>query len=339
MRFQGLKLFSLLLASAMISFVACNKEELVKADQQAAADIALVDGRLKFASEEVLKNTIKALSAHQQKDELNKWEQQWPGFVSMRTAFDQITEQDIVKIATKGTQGYSGYLTLVGVGEDKEVVRNIDSPVLATLASKDGIILVGDNALKFHYDKLIKVKDFDETKLATLMSAKAANAAQGLESFEVKRVIIGSRSQPSASGREVNCIHDYWHGNSICCKKRLVGEIWASVYAYNSYLWEHIGGRTKHQKRTSGIWYGEGVQELRLVLTGELSTYDDDGLNFTGNYSINYDNTNYGSNIHEHSVIFNDLDGSRNPFNINSFSGYHSGTVANGSFKECYNYW
>jgi hypothetical protein len=131
-------------------------------------EISLVNGRLKFSSRKAFDKTLAELAKQQSPEELNKWEGQWKGFVSMRTAFARITEQDIARIAASGTKGYDGCLTLVGEGEDKEVVRNVDSHVMATLVNKDGIVLIGAQAFKFNYNSLIRVSNYTDKKLSRL---------------------------------------------------------------------------------------------------------------------------------------------------------------------------
>jgi hypothetical protein len=331
-------LLRMLLAATLFSVVACNTA--------AEEDIALENGRLRFSSEKVFEDTVQRLSQAQSPEALDMWEQQWGPYVSARTAFGRIKEEDITRIANAhSTRGYDGFLSLTGEGENREAVRNIDSPVLATLANQEGLILVGDDAFRFFYDRMIKINDFEESKLNGLELVRQSDASRGMEVYPITRKTLQREAfeldkdgQVTASSREVNCISDYWHGGTLCCKKRLVGEVYASSHAYNSYYWASIVGRTKHQKRTSGIWYMDATQELRLQLNGSLTIIDDDG---TGSYpqTLAHDSTVYGSGQNEYTLEYYDPDASRNMIGINSLSGSHSGVCDDYVSRACSNTW
>jgi hypothetical protein len=72
------------------------------------------------------------------------------------------------------------------------------------------------------------------------------------------------------------CLGEYWHGNWICCKKRMVGEIQCQGvepdYGINVYLWfTSVTLRTKHQRRYSGTtWWTTNTPNLYLSGSGTL---------------------------------------------------------------------
>lgn len=313
---------------ALFSFVACNKEELVKATQT-EEKIDLVNGRLKFSSRKAFDQLMGELSKQQTPKELDKWEAQWPGFVSMRKAFNQITEQDIVKIATNGTKGYDGYLTLTGKGEDRETVRNVDNHVLATLVNKDGIVLIGDKAYKFRYGSIVKMNGYTDAKIAKFQDATATSEADGVEVLPVKRKIMGSKTEPLDGGRQINCEQLYWHGGSLCCRKRLLGELYATEVSDG---WNGIGGYTKHQRKSSGVWWSDQAPEVRFVLHAVVY--------FPGSFNpsvIDRDVYGYDDGIVEYSYY--PLDSNGNGLRISGmteFNTYHSSVCDDGRFRECY---
>jgi hypothetical protein len=114
---------------------------------------------------------------------------------------------------------------------------------------------------------------------------------------------------------------------ALCCGKRFVVEIWGTFYSDASFT--AYGGRSKHQKRTSGIWYGDATTSLRLAIDVTWAGP------YTGVIPPDCDNTAYGNNIIEWSFIPVDAIGNGIHFNLSGFTSYHHGVCDDGQPRDC----
>lgn len=77
----------------------------------------------------------------------------------MKTAFNNLTESDFKKMAeANSVLGYENIAAFRGEGEEKELVRNVADPILATLVNKEGFIQIGNIAYRFYRDKFLLLK-------------------------------------------------------------------------------------------------------------------------------------------------------------------------------------
>lgn len=273
------------------AFWACQKkfsepESTLSAARKDASDvksdIAVVDGVLRFSSEKVLAATLRSLYEHQKPQELNEWETKLLGFKSMRRAFNEINSADEEAIGTRGlTEQQSGFIKLIGEGEDREAVRVVADPVWATVINSEGVLFIGSTAYKFMYDKVLRVDNFGTTQNAK----RRFDEPTGRKEFTIsrQRIVTNGQRQTTKAGRvaiqynnEVVCIQEYWHGNWLCCKKRFVGEIEASGTDSNPFdqdlEFKAMVAASKHQRRTSGVWWADAVPVLRLKFRAEVGS-------------------------------------------------------------------
>lgn len=337
---------SLTLIALVLLLIACERKEAAPKTEN--KPIALVDGTLRFASEKVLEETKESLK-HKDQSELTKWENQFSGFISMRTAFNQIGEADVVKIATKKSMdGYEGIATLVEDGEDQELVRNIGELADATLADKDGWLYVGNDGYRYAYDRVIKVENVNAARRSQYGAVLTSNKADGVTVSFITRVTRKSNgtTRTLKNGRmsiaynnEDVCIVDYWHGGALCCKKRFVGEIEGvgidNLPTNQDSKFRNIRALSKHQKRTSGIWYGDATNELTLISNAQIReggqvTITLPAVNQT-EYGVSETEWRYYSFCGP--LVCTDW------FNINSFTGEHSGICDDGRARACNTSW
>jgi|GEM_PF-4976812 len=315
----------LLLLSSLLFFFACERKENMPNPKD---DLTVEDGVLRFSSIDMFEKTLSLL----QKDQsaLDEWEKRFPGFTSMRTAFNNLTEEDIVKISTTGsTKGYEGYLSLIGEGENREAVMNTDDNLLGTVLNKEGIVFIGEDMYKVTYQKLIKVGDYKANKniIANLGDVTSSNLPKGIQVYAVEHQY--SERPVNAAARTETCIREYWHGGALCCKKRFVGQLYTTKVGV---LYSSVGGKTIHQRRTSGIWWADKIPEIRLQITGNFTQFIPGGVinNIPVNYDtgIQYDDSGDKNNF-EFCVNF------KCEFQINSMSSYHYGRCDDNVVREC----
>jgi hypothetical protein len=321
---------TLLMVGLILFLFACDKQE--NAPSKSAADgneVRLESGALRFASEQAFESTLTTLQKNQSK--LDAWEKKFSGFVSMRTAFNSITDRDIAIITSQGsTKGYDSFLTIIGEGDDKEAVMNVDDDLLATLLNKDGILYIGDALYKVNYRKLVKVSDFKSNKvdLSTLGSVTSSDQSRGITVADVKHRYMGAPGNVK-NAREVTCIKDYWHGNALCCKKRFVGQLYTTEVGF---LYSSAGAKSVHQRRTSGIWWADKIPEIQVRVQGEFVQHYSGMPSITA--PVNYDS---GVQIDDSGDKENFQFCVNAPceFSINWMNSYHYGKCDDYQVREC----
>jgi hypothetical protein len=127
----------------------------------------------------------------------------------MRTAYNSLTETDKENIGLSGSnKGFENFLTIIGEGIDKEAVMTIEDPLMATIINKDGLFIIGNQAYKITYDRLIKANNYEKVALKELGQYESSDLNNGIEVFEVKqeKKSVNTYSDSTLQGREVTCI-------------------------------------------------------------------------------------------------------------------------------------
>jgi hypothetical protein len=95
----------------------------------------------------------------------------------------------------------------------------------------------------------------------------------------------------------------------------------------------NLGGYTKHQRRSSGIWWADEAPEVRLVLSARGA--------FPYQFPFsNQDLTGYNSSRVEFAYYPADASGDGYGFDLYELTGYHSSVCDDWQFRECYlSYW
>ena len=159
----------------------------------------------------------------------------------MRAAFNRVTEPEKERIGlTNNLAGYQGFLAIVGIGDEREAVLVVEDEALATVLNPDGFVIVGGAVYKYGRDKVVKDARYDDSRLAELGRYRESLPAEGIEviPFEQrKQRVFDSRSAIAAQDVSGSCLADYWHGGSLCCKKRVVGEVTSWVGPLDASFW------------------------------------------------------------------------------------------------------
>jgi hypothetical protein len=227
-------------------------------------EVKLIDGHLSFESQEKFLKATEILKDKQKN--LDQWEKQFSGFVSMRTAFEAITEKQKLNASkTNSLEGLEDIVSFTGEGEKREAVRNISDPILATLTSKDGILLIGKDAYKFDYDKFLIIKDYNATKVNQLKGARTAG--NGITEGKITHTKSPANVNAKVAESDV-CLSEYWTGSWFSStKRRLVSDIDYTVYVPSPNiptLYINVTVMSKHQSRYLGTWWTTSISKIRL---------------------------------------------------------------------------
>lgn len=283
-RFTMLK--AVLCTLCLVMALSCSENKMNNATPEPISlnnnKIKVTNGVLVFSSQQEFDNALQVLTNKGTKS-FNEWEALFTGFTSMRTAYDQITEQDIAKIGeTKSLQGFENYVTFLEINGEREAIRVIASDAMATLFNKDGIVIIGEDAYKYKFEKILKVLKPTTADMITLASFDCKNLQSSVDELVLVRQVKG-QTLSVKNGRPGGITNDYcisqYGGN-----RRLVGE---------SNVTRTIGGGTfnsitcqaKHQRRLFGIWWAEAIPRIRLRMTSYLR--NGDGFGSSGNVVLN----------------------------------------------------
>lgn len=294
-------------------------------------------GIIVFASKEEYANAAKSLEANQSEKALLNFEAQIgaSSFISMKTAFDNISEANMIKIGkTNSTEGYDGYVVIEGEGENKEAIRPVTGPVLATLVNKDGLLIVGNELRKYTYRNIFTIKDFTDKDIELFLKSVYEYNLESdprVIAKTIKRKVVTTyfEEKPKSDSNariasEQQCIMSYWHGDVF---KRGVGKLIVESIDH-SVEFDQLTGETYHQRRVMGIWWSDQAPENTVNMTWNVTT----GY---GPQSGTYNFTTYNDNRHIYSKSF--WDGSnRLAFTINSFYGYPQIKGDDNGVRSCY---
>ena len=297
-------------------------------DYSQSSFLEVQDGILVFSSEDKFDKTLSFLKTLRTKGSLEEWESQYVGFKSMRTAYNQLKEQDYMIIdGNNSAKGYEQFLSIIGEGNDRQAVRNVMDDALATLTNHNGLVKVGGKYRLYRYDATVEFLDNKITNDPNLYTVKSSDVTRNIRVIPTQRTIrttvISSDVVNGYEDRQ-GPLNEYWSGNR---KHRVVGIIYCDgpPTSFNS-----IGGTTKHQKRVFGsIWYDNDVSSIRLKYDAVVRVGANGGQDVTVNYDFTVNNQGYYN--YSQSVV---VGGNAQNFTIISFTGYHWASCADGVGRD-----
>lgn len=197
----------LFIGVVMLITFSCQETQVASL-QTEPSTIRLVDGRISFPSQEAFRATVQELAKDQ--EHLDKFDTRFSGYVSMRAAYDQLTDVDAEKIVSK-TAGkkYDNFTVEVGEGEDREITRVIGDPILATLVNADGWLQIGKELFKFKRDKFFVLENTSQARMAQVETGLVVSP-----DVKVGRVTRSLRNAlPNARvAADIHCLKEYWVG-------------------------------------------------------------------------------------------------------------------------------
>jgi hypothetical protein len=224
--------------------------------------VTIVNGRLRFSSQEIYKQVLQQLHLLKY-SQLAQWERQnLPGFTSMRAAYENLTEADMQKIAQQNSnEGYEGFLTIIGNGDNQEVVMNVDVGFVGTLINRDGLLQIDKKIIKAGYSETKVAETSSEEDLKQLLASNWKNEGnRKIETYPVIRSLI-PLNNARTTGREATCEDRYKSD------RRFKTELWITNLAP---IYTGAGARAKHQNRFMRIWWSDNAPEIRLQVEGNF---------------------------------------------------------------------
>lgn len=157
---NSLKLFAGMLFSLFL-VVSCQKEQDILPQQEETNQkilphlkgVELVENRLVFESEAAYQS-IQSLLRGKDVDEEAIIKNQFPDFISMEDAYNNISEEERIRIGENGDlTGYENLLRFEK-GEDGEISAEVNTGIFESqlLVNPQGIIQIGDDFRKIEYN-------------------------------------------------------------------------------------------------------------------------------------------------------------------------------------------
>ncbi|WP_077920558.1 hypothetical protein [Spirosoma sp. 209] len=326
------KSVSVLTVLAVLAIASCQRtvslDPAPMVGNDLVADVQVIDGRLKFSSKEKFDKTVQLLA--QQQDRLAEFEKKFNGFVSVRTAFNQMTDHDNESVAMRGIgESYKSYVAIIVKGEDKEIARTITDPILATLVSKDGWIYIGNDAYYVTRDQFELVKNRSASKIADVMAGR-------LNRSDVIHGTVSHQPQNSAGARRADsqtCIQEYFDGSN---KRRMAGDIDYEFYnAAGGTFYKSLTIYTKHQRRNFGTYWTQ-LNAPRLNISGSVTRRPITGGNTIDTFNFGIDNIDQISRSYPETSC-QDVPGQGLVCDLiySNVSSGHSATATTGAFLSC----
>jgi hypothetical protein len=285
MKNQSFKVWIALFAVCIMSFlfVGCKENESLSIEEQVTKQLVaptIENGVLKFVDMNQFKATFEDLMKNQNSNYLRQWEDKFPKYISMKQAYKNLTENEKLKIAgSKSNKGYEGFLTIIQEGENIEAIRNSEHPIYSILFNEDGLVLIGKDAYKLEYNKIIKINSYDEDKLKGVLKGELSSEMQ-VATFKTNKVSMINKNSKISSITDLDreC-HDVYIGNrAFTAYFNLYGAFEVDFFGWNPDIgfggFSGVCAIAKHRKRFAGIWFANDAPVLRM--TGVFSTYSID---------------------------------------------------------------
>lgn len=229
-------------ATGIAVLVSCEKEDLVTQNAIEFDGFSLIEGRLAFDNDVSFSKTLDELYLSQ--GELDKWEKGITGYISMRTQFENMTDEYAEELMGKMEENKYVFTLLEEENGDLSMERNLYNDVLATLVDHNGYLQVGDKVYRFTYThyysvdvndiELLKAEEFSNPKVSAT-EIKREFVFEDTEQISLRSYTVGECTTTS--------------GN-----KRVKGLIVREEIFDND-----CNITTKHQKKVLGIWWANST--------------------------------------------------------------------------------
>lgn len=245
--------------------VACQKEQDVTPQLEEASQkvlpylegVELVENRLVFESEDAY-NNIQRLLRTKGVDEETIIKNQFPDFTSMEDAYNNISDDERLRIGESGDlTGYENLLRFER-GGDGEISAEVNTGIFESklLVNPQGIIQIGDNFRKIEYNDT-----YELTKNQYNTFTREGKVEEYLAKEANNIIMLGETGVDNSNDRaSTKC------SGSTGKKKRVRGVV--------QYASKEIFVTTKHQKRR-GIWWRNKAKNLSYSGAGVWTTNHD----------------------------------------------------------------
>ncbi|TDB58082.1 hypothetical protein [Arundinibacter roseus] len=277
-----------LVVLCLFFFQSCNNSDYM-VEKEVEETILVKDGILCFESDQHFKKVFNSLMKDPSYEKLNKWEGLFEGFVSMKTAYSNLTETDYLKIAEKESiSGYEDLLYIRTENGEKEVTMVTEHPIFSRMFNKNGILVIAENAFKLKNDMLIKIPHNNDIKIKKILDNQNVENLEvlGISNQIIDNSFTNQRIDQSLD-LERSC-HSLYNGGKNAFKAIFVligtfslsaNEDWTSTF---SGLYNGVIAISQHRKKTLGLWFAKDTNTL--TLSGQVTRLNGNGSFF--NYYI-----------------------------------------------------
>lgn len=255
------KSITILVSIFALLFSACTNEKNVA---ELFPKVLYQQGRLQFASAADFDQTIDYLRNNP--NQIATWKKQFSGFVSMKDAYNGLTEADQIKIGTSGDySNYKGYLSIIkDKNGEPEAVMNTNDIIFSQILSENGTVQIGNKGLRYTYNYKMEIANIDDAKYHDLVSA----TDEKMPSVIVATPIPNNSFQSRTCGNRnyIDYSAEYTHGGK---KKRIKGMTDEQTYAVSGGV-SGVGytASTWHQVKNVGIWWADDADEIGTSTSG-----------------------------------------------------------------------
>lgn len=121
--------------------------------------VSMENGMLKFETREDLDETLKYMVQENQEG-IFDFEDHFQGFLSNKTAFDALTEEDLIK-KNGDMSEFESIAHFLEVDGEKYLEPVIDSRLMQQIANQVGVFMVGDVVYKITYSNYLEINSDD----------------------------------------------------------------------------------------------------------------------------------------------------------------------------------
>lgn len=211
----------------------CTKEEIIPSKHNSDfQNVSLIEGRLKFKTMDVFKESIQELS----KNKINKIKTTFPDFYSARDVFSNLIKNEFVDY-----KDYPNIVIEVYKNDELYLEPIIDYDLLSYFVNENGIIQIGDQIYKLTYDKLYQT---NVSNLSQLTNNNFNNL--GVKSSK----IIRETTEITLRSDDAQC------DSGIYKKKRRKYKVSGELSTIASNIYSEIRCNSKHRKKA---WYGAWI--------------------------------------------------------------------------------
>lgn len=271
------KLFTILLACCTFLF-SCEENKVdVDASLQDQQKVEVVNGRVKFKDEAVFNDYVSRLR-NLDENERNVELQKLKGFISMYDKFSNLSDEEKTAIANKG--GSDVVYLKQSEGEDGiEAFPQLNDNVLNKLVNGEGILLIGEKAVKHEWGKEITISPFSEEKLISYNEGQ-----YNIDGVTVSNSIRSNLRGISSALTNYDSRHNY-----INSGLRL--KVYFDYKGGVDGSWTEIEISSKLQDRIAGIWWPKNAENI--TVKGEMTGsyyFSSSPITLPGTGSANNDN-------------------------------------------------
>lgn len=243
--------------------VGCSPQEIPVVDEPVPRAVETVhvseQGWLVFSSQDHFSRTFKSL--FKDLPTLESFDVTH-GYTSFFNAWRSISEKEyealVPKILAGESLGELSHMIFFSPNSNRELEEqtHIDQPILQFLANEKGLLQVGDSLKKYTYDWVVSVPVNDLSLVDKLQTSTDFSSA----SWEPYKIAI-RRSQMQEPVQHLRA------GTNVASAqykpgRRNMRRVYGETNFVSSGQFDLVLSRTRHQRRISGIWFGDNAPTL-----------------------------------------------------------------------------